>query len=149
MICRVRFGEAAVLKRLNDNVQGGMHNFHLSRRRTLWRYYIGLAESVIFNWCVERSIIIIINVNKHVYYEKQQTLANGDSKGWHFKTVYKLYIEYFCSLGKFEIPERSCSSQRHSFPNSYNKMYFKESFSTFHVTFVKTINVEKNNKRVY
>ena len=41
-----------------------------------------------YSFCVWRRCVkrpkIIINVNKRVYYEKRQTLANVDNKGWYF-----------------------------------------------------------------
>ena len=72
---------------------------------------------------------IIINVNKRVYYERnnkrdQTLIINVDT---FFQTVCKLCIGYFCSPCKFEIPVRSCSSQQNSFQNSYYKINLRES----------------------
>ena len=66
----------------------------------------------------------------------------------------KLCIEYYRSSCKFEIPVRSCSSQQTSFANSCYKINLRESpIASFiyisRATFIKIINADKNNKRVY
>jgi len=61
------------------------------------------------------------------------------------KTVCKLRIEYYCSSCKFEIPVRSCGSQRNSFPNSYYNINLRESLvvSFFYIS----CDVYYNNRR--
>jgi len=65
----------------------------------------------------------IINVNKHVYCEKnikhwETLIINVDI----FQMVCKPCSEYICSSCKFKIPVRWCSSQQNSFRNSCYKI---------------------------
>jgi len=80
---------------------------------------------------------------------------NVDNKLRHFfQTVGKLCIEYLFSSCEFEIPVRSFVQQSAKFISKQliqNKPKRKSllSFSTFHVTFIEIINVDKNTRRVY
>ena len=100
-------------------------------------------------WNLCSSYVVVVVTHN---YDGTKNVYN---KLWHFfQTVGKLCIDYLFSSCEFEIPVRSFVQQSAKFiPKQLiqNKPKRKSllSFSTFHVTFIEIINVDKNTRRVY